>query len=1029
MPTIPNTHAVVGAMPIGPEPYPYARGTAPLFGTDQPYTFEFWARVSPDTTLGAIGEVRIGGTIWCGVGGGGSGIAWSVGDQSMPDVPHVNPHEWHLYTISSDPNGWVSLYVDGDLVERGSPPTNAKPGPLQWEVRLYASEVREARIWSTARTAEEIETSRYVCHGDETDLAARLRLAPPEPEEPESPLDIPVEMLNGAHYLIYTNACLLSGGPGGGWVRCGTPADLVFTGTASFTIEAWMSLRDRLAEQAAIVARTDDESSGYSLAVAPDGHILARRGSTSLISLDPIGPGEWTHVAMAYDGTQHSLSLYVNGALHQSSTTASESNSLNPMTPLLLGASYLEFAGVPMSGHLSEVRFWDVARSAEDIASWMDGHPLAADNLRAYYAFDAPPAADLTGQQELPDLRDGAVIEQVGTALGSELPSTVLAVAAAPRRCHEPTIAELKAQYARLRATTSALVAEDALDFGELANIDYGDCPLCLDVVGEHLVLRDNRAAGKPILLAAQDSTDDMLFWNIQVFAAGVDIFFVAVGLRIVSPHKLGLEAVRLLKNSYVKQLVARAIAAASLHGIVDLMIGLGEIGVLWGLLWDLVDLSFWGVVAFVGRILGWALPSQIVILTALIGLAIGYFFYLLANRPTPGQQPDETLTLNVYQAKHGDSILLSVEYGAGDNRQTRSLLVDGGPPGTWNQIGKECWPEDITYACATHLDQDHINGILQLVKALPDQPTQHGRKLSQLWFNVPSANMLALAASDASDYARYLDATGELRREFRDPAPDDPPVLRELRSITEGKELVQAAGAKHVPIIGCTASYGAVSLGPLSVTYRGPQPYNLTRLAGKVGNESEYMNRASIIFLVKTARNPNFGLLMTGDAWDRSEHDVAPGPTDGYKTDIRGTPSGKAHFTFLKVPHHGSAGPESAKSEDEAFFLNYTADFYLISARDGATGIHPTWSALEWLVKGRRALDAAVFSVYCTNDTTLVKLLTQHPQLRPSVMHYHLFVLRLGDDDAVSFDFTVTNGIVTKLPFGERIVELDKWS
>lgn len=103
-----------------------------------------------------------------------------------------------------------------------------------------------------------------------------------------------------------------------------------------------------------------------------------------------------------------------------------------------------------------------------------------------------------------------------------------------------------------------------------------------------------------------------------------------------------------------------------------------------------------------------------------------------------------------------------------------------------------------------------------------------------------------------------------------------------------------------------------------LDVVFYGPSAARVTTM--RVKGPGEASNRASTIMVLRSKKD-SFSALFTGDAWDRNDNGVL-------KTDIRGTPPLlNQHFTLMKVPHHASE-----HSEDETFYHQYTANYYLIS-------------------------------------------------------------------------------------------------
>ncbi len=119
------------------------------------------------------------------------------------------------------------------------------------------------------------------------------------------------------------------------------------------------------------------------------------------------------HVAMVYDGAM--LKFYTNGILMGETACTGNMATNNLLTTIgqLSGAHDRDYD--QFGGHINEVRIWNIARSVEDIRSYMNGslpNPTAQTGLVAYYRFN-----DLVNNQGNAawngNLVSGAVINQV----------------------------------------------------------------------------------------------------------------------------------------------------------------------------------------------------------------------------------------------------------------------------------------------------------------------------------------------------------------------------------------------------------------------------------------------------------------------------------------------------------------------------------------------------------------------------------------------------------------------------------------
>ena len=89
--------------------------------------------------------------------------------------------------------------------------------------------------------------------------------------------------------------------------------------------------------------------------------------------------------------------------------------------------------------------------------------------------------------------------------------------------------------------------------------------------------------------------------------------------------------------------------------------------------------------------------------------------------------------TLEVLEAKKGDALLLHY----GKDSAPKLIVIDGGPGGVYagslkprlDQIKQQRSPNDplpIRMVMVSHIDDDHINGVLQMISKLAGLKEQH---------------------------------------------------------------------------------------------------------------------------------------------------------------------------------------------------------------------------------------------------------------------------------------------------------------
>jgi hypothetical protein len=983
MPPLTNSQAVsvdtAGATGSGA---PVVIGPFAATGTDAPQTFELWAQAAPDQqTLATVATsdgtllLTLALTGWpapaAQVTLGPAGTVAVTSDPLDVDLG------WHLYSVSWGPAG-VALWIDA-LPAGTAAASVPLAGPLQLTVGVWAQRVRQARLWTAGLTQTQVEAGIFECEAPQPDLALLADLTT-IPARDRSGGGAAIALGDGVQYEIDTMACAL---PGASWVDCGAPPGLVFAGNADFTLETWVNVA-QLDGTMAVASRRDAAGNGWDITVDSAG-VSVSRGTDATVT-GPLTAGAWTHVASVYDGGSQTLALYVDGN-PCASVSATEANALDPASTLWIGAAGATSPpGEDLMGLVGELRVWDCARTHEEIAAYMHAHPLGAPSLRAYYAFDVAPATDLTGQQPEITLAGNAEIMANALYVAPDAPD-LGSVLPPPGPRHEPTQEELQAELALLRAALPEGALSGPVDFGRLAELDQSGFVVALEVDGGHLVLRDNRADGAPVLLRAVDEIDDMTVWTIAVVLQSLDVFFTAVGLRLISGRQATSVAMKLLRNTKFRTALATMMAAIGVRSLLGFIVELADAGLLWGIVWDLVDIGFWAALSFVAGIFRWATPTGIVLMTIAMAVSIAGLIYLIANRPSVGAPTTETITIRMFQASYGDCILLGVTYQSRHDvpPETRYVLVDGGPRGVYNTI-QHLLPGDLDTVCCTHVDEDHIYGLLELFRAIPVQPPPAGgRRVGQLLFNAPPTPV------EESPLAGRRD------------------LVFQVESWRQGYDLGQLAAAKHVAVVPTQAGSAPIGYGTVALTFSGPQAYNIQRYLAT--QNADNANRESIIFLARSARNPNVSILMTGDACDLEVVDTPPAPPGNWKTDIRGDtppPATGLHYMFLKVPHHGSD-----RSSDAHLYAGITADNYLISA-DDARHTLPTYDALKWIVQGNQAAGLTGYNVYCTNLTPEVTQIANDAQYGPAAADYNLYYLNAGQ---LSLDFTITNGVITAAP------------
>ena len=358
---------------------------------------------------------------------------------------------------------------------------------------------------------------------------------------------------------------------------------------------------------------------------------------------------------------------------------------------------------------------------------------------------------------------------------------------------------------------------------------------------------------------------------------------------------------------------------------------------------------------------------------------------------------------LMVTQALHGDCLIL--EQGSQDERYY--LLIDGGPSNVYeNHLKEELVSirdkgSEINLAVLSHVDDDHINGLLDLLHELVEQRREGEQEtitIGGLWHNSFGQT---LGAKVERGLARQMEA-GSLSRGWM------PLMDMQARSIGQGHELTAGARGLHIPIntefrdtpdrLVCVDNLDKpVHLGDLSIRVIGPTRGTLQSLqeewlawlakqeqvAALPATEAEAAareldqsvpNLSSIMLLVEAEGKT---VLLTGDG--RGDHLVEGLHQAGVLKE-----DATYHVDVFKVPHHGSA-----RNVTPELFEQITADTYLICG-DGKHD-NPDFQTLEWLVQAA-IKQGRSFRIVATNETGSIKALVE--KYDPEEFRYRLMFI-----------------------------------
>ncbi|MFN9371423.1 MAG: ComEC/Rec2 family competence protein [Planctomycetaceae bacterium] len=339
--------------------------------------------------------------------------------------------------------------------------------------------------------------------------------------------------------------------------------------------------------------------------------------------------------------------------------------------------------------------------------------------------------------------------------------------------------------------------------------------------------------------------------------------------------------------------------------------------------------------------------------------------------------------SLDVLRAAKGDCLCLHF----GTSKKPGLMLIDGGPATIYQdsleprlrQIRKErkieeSKPLPVDLVMISHIDDDHIQGMLDLFKSLADAQREKrlvSLKIKSLWHN-SFARLLQQEAGlvQKTTAAAYgVASLGQIAK-LEGLSPD---VGKVLASVPQGATLENYASQLGISnqqsadgLIVAAKPFKPLQIGSLKVTILGPQQKEIDKLRKEfekwVKNQAKLkagaalaaydddspFNLSSIVALVEAGPKK---ILLTGDA--RGDKIL-----DGLRQAGLLKKGQTLHVDILKAPHHGSD-----RNIQPDFFESITADHYVFSG-DGEHG-NPERTTLEMLDKAGGDRDFEVHLTY----------------------------------------------------------------
>jgi beta-lactamase superfamily II metal-dependent hydrolase len=342
--------------------------------------------------------------------------------------------------------------------------------------------------------------------------------------------------------------------------------------------------------------------------------------------------------------------------------------------------------------------------------------------------------------------------------------------------------------------------------------------------------------------------------------------------------------------------------------------------------------------------------------------------------------------TLDVRRAKKGDCLIL--HYGS--KKDPGLMLIDGGPSQVYKPHLKprlaelraarglaeyESLPVDLLMV--SHIDDDHIKGVLDLTKELIEAKNAQQPlpvKIKGIWHNtfddIIGNNPKELTAAVTAQFG-----TASLTGDGEEVEGLDPDAAKVLASVSQGFRLrddTRALKLRINPEFGgklviAKAKGKKIDMGKgLKFTVVGPMNNEIVELqkqhdaflkkkekekgALAAFTDNSVANLSSVVVLAEVGKKR---MLLTGDA--RGDKVLEGLELVGL---LKKDGKSKIHVDILKGPHHGSN-----RNVEKIFFDRITADHYVFSG-NGEHG-NPERETLEMLLAARG--DADDYTVHLT--------------------------------------------------------------
>lgn len=747
--------------------------------------------------------------------------------------------------------------------------------------------------------------------------------------------------------------------------------------TTAFTLEAWVYLEEMPEGKPGLIYSSGDDED-YLLFGIIDGCLMFNIWGYPLRTDEYLVTGRWYHLAAAFEnnGKSDTFCLYIDGKVVLTDDFPAIGS--YPATSLRFGNPAHSRHGNAFVGYLQAFRIWRVSLTENELQEWSEKVPTFDPRIFALFQFAFLQPVEQTGRLQV-TLDGGAKMEQ-------QIETFVL----------ERTTISDRAAADGLHAGQSLKPSSQSVQAWRTGRYDH--FAVVRKEQSVHLVeLRSDSI--ETILTVSADKEDTLLSAQILAGVISCIMSFYVVQLR--SGRELEFLVSRMLLDPQVQSNLLSLKTRRDLVALTQLLAVLYLRGWIQDVLLTLgMYLSNGAILLILAAILcnittGWT--AHTVALLACVHWIAETVTDFMSNRT-------KAMDIIMYQAKNGDAFGLQVyETDTSGKTKTEYMQIDAGPAGTYSSAIKGRVPDRVKVLVGTHIDEDHIGGAVQMISA-------KDVSFGELWFNSPYLTLAPAAtrqecsgrtaggnetqSPDGADSlaedlpVTAMDSAEGLPSRSRAPAAtldqsglvlesdpgleDDEPAWQSLR---DAFGLTCEALKRNIPVVARSAMNPAGSecqlLSVATAKALAPSIDNLANFFAAmpalvpidpfpVFNRPEICNRSSIVIKVATPvfADLNTGtiptMLFTADAFNKSPPDLPR----TYQPDIfeaLGMQQGdnsQMHFTFLKVPHHGSELTDTSE-----FYRRVRARYYLISGDYRDNKVHPSAEVLIWIITLGRAM------------------------------------------------------------------------